>query len=105
MKTKYFWLSITCIILSFSSCEKESGGIIFSSSFDNASDLNLWTQSSGGEALIEQDYLKLKAVTGCFVFETVDLIPVQKGETYTFKFIGKVDNPLIGDPAHCVGTR
>lgn len=101
-------LCFSIIVLSFSSCDEDSsdeddGGAIFTSSFDYASDLNLWTQSAGGEAVIEQDHLKLKANSGCFVFETVDFISVEKGKSYTLKFKGKVDPPQIGDPAHCVG--
>jgi hypothetical protein len=105
MKAKPFLLfPLLLAIISFSGCKKEeSRGTIFSSQFDTDADLSLWTVSSGGEATIENEALKLKVVSSCFAFETADLISVRKGKTYTLKFKGKVDPTLVGEPAYCVG--
>ena len=103
MKKKSFAIFLLALVaMTFTSCKK-SRGIIFSSHFDNATDLNLWSHSSDGDAVVDSSVLKLRAVTGCIQLETVDLISVSKGKTYTLKFKGRVDPTLVGETGYCVG--
>ena len=98
------------MLLVSSSCKKKSSettydgnNIVFSSAFDTHADLVIWSQSSGGQAVIDQNTAKLTATDGCFQFETIDLIPVETGKTYTLKFKGKVIASQAGDPVFCAG--
>jgi hypothetical protein len=77
--------------------------VIFSSNFDTHADLVVWSQSAGGEAVIEQNLLKMVAKTSCFQFETIDSIPVQSGKTYVLKLWAKADSSASGDPHYCGG--
>lgn len=99
------------IIFMLYSCKKDSNEdntnspkTIFSSKFENQNDLNLWNQSSGGQAIIDANAVKFDSITECFHFETLNLIPVQKGKTYELKLTGKVNSSVSGDPAYCVGN-
>jgi len=111
MKTVKILITLLGIIAILSSCKKNSGDntgnptiIIFSSGFENQNDLNAWTQSSGGQAIIDSSAVKFTNITECFDFETLNLLPVQKGKTYELKLTGKVNQAMGGDPALCVGN-
>jgi hypothetical protein len=111
MKTCKFLLALLGIITVLSSCKKDSTEntsdspkIIFSSGFNSQSDLSFWTQSSGGQALIDSTTVKFTNITECFRFETLNLLPVQKGKIYVLKFKGKVNPAISGDPVFCVGN-
>ena len=111
MKTCKFLITLVGIIIIFYSCKKDSSEntnnsptIIFSSRFENQNDLDAWTQSTGGQAIIDSSTVKFTNITDCFHFETLNLIPVQKGKIYDLKLVGKVNPAIIGDPAFCVGN-
>ena len=109
MKPYSYLLWILCLLTIFSSCNKNSdnpsgSGTIFSSTFANQSDLDAWNQSADGLAVIDQNAVKLTAVTGCFDFETKNLISVEKGKTYELSLTGKVIPAEQGDPAYCAGN-
>jgi hypothetical protein len=110
MKTTIYLLLAACMLTLFSSCKKKTsetsdGGptVIFSSKFDSSADLQLWSQSSGGLAVIDQNSAKLTATNGCFQFETKNLIPVVTGKSYILTFTGKVIQHEVGDPVLCAG--
>jgi hypothetical protein len=93
-----------------SSCKKEAGDntgnsnqIIFSSKFETQNDLSAWSQSAGGQAIIDSSAVKFTNISGCFHFETVNLIPVRKGKSYELQLKGKVNESIQGDPALCSG--
>lgn len=112
MKTSRFLLPIIFIITIFSSCKKDSNDnsnnqtnkIIFSSRFETQNDLTVWIKSSGGDAIIDSSAVKFTNITGCFHYETMNLIPVQKGKTYELKLKGKVNYSIQGDPVFCAGN-
>ncbi len=91
-------------------CKKKSSAsqtaapaALFSSKFENQSDLQAWTASAGGEAVIDNGAVKFQNITSCFQFETASLIPVQQGKTYVLKITGKVNYHVPGDPVLCAG--
>ena len=111
MKTVYLLLLITGTITLFYSCNKDSkdsasnsSKIIFISQFENQNDLAAWTQSTGGEAVIDSAAVKFTNVTECFLFETLNLLPVVKGKIYELKITGKVNPAQSGDPGLCAGN-
>ena len=94
------------IITILYACKKDSTGApitIFSTKFDNQADLNAWTQSVGGKAVIDANSVKFDSITECYHFETLNLIPVQKGKVYELKLTGKVNSSTSGDPGLCAG--
>ena len=110
MKICKFLITLVGIITILYSCKKDSSentsnspNIIFSSKFENQNDLGAWTQSSGGQAVIDSSTVKFTNITECYHFETLNLLPVQKGKTYELKLTGKVNHSIAGDPAFCVG--
>ena len=110
MKSTIFLLLIPCVMIFFPSCKKKTSEtsnngatVIFSSKFDTNTDLLKWSQSSGGNAVIDQNTAKLTATDGCFHVETIDLIPVLTGKTYILTFKGKVIQHQVGDPVLCAG--
>jgi hypothetical protein len=110
MRHSIFFLALLCSISIISSCKKDSDdpsgsstNVIFSSKFDNQSDLDLWSQSSGGQAIIDSSAVKFTNVTNCFHFETKNLIRVQSGKSYELRLTGKVNESLEGDPMLCAG--
>ncbi len=106
MKNKDLLLLVFGIITLLYACKKDSTGApitIFSTKFDNQADLNAWTQSVGGKAIIDANAVKFDSITDCFRFETLNLIPVQKGKIYELKLTGKVNSSTSGDPGLCAG--
>jgi len=110
MKASKFLFTLLGIIVFFSSCKKDSNdnssnlmSIIFSSKFDTQNDLSVWSQSSGGQAIIDSSAVKFTNITNCFHFETVNLIPVQSGKSYELHLRGKVNESIQGDPVFCAG--
>jgi hypothetical protein len=111
MKAFKTLFSILIMVSVFSSCKKDSAVVvptdspktIFSSTFGSQTDLNAWTQSSGGMAIIDSNAVKFDSITSCYSFETSNLIPVVKGKTYELKLKGKVNSSIVGDPGFCVG--
>ena len=92
--------------LLFSTCKKntsDSSQPIFSAGFSTQSELNSWNQSDGGEAVIDSSAVKFTNITGCYHFETVNLIPVVQGKTYELQVRGKVNGSIAGDPMLCAG--
>jgi hypothetical protein len=111
MKIFKLLILITGIFTLFYSCKKNSDNstnnspnILFSSKFETQTDLNSWTQSSGGLAIIDSSAVKFTNITDCFQFETLNLIPVTKGKTYELKLTGKVNPAQSGDPVLCAGN-
>ena len=111
MKTFRILITMIGIITILYSCKKDCSdntsktpNILFSSKFESKTDLSLWTQSTGGQAIIDSATVKFTNITECFLFETLDLIPVQKGKTYELQLIGKVNPAIGGDPALCAGN-
>ena len=111
MKLVKILLCLAGILSVLYSCKKDSGNgtvyptsIIFSSKFENQNDLAAWTQSSGGQAVIDSSAVKFTNITECFQFETMNLIPVTKGKIYELKLTGKVNPAISGDPALCAGN-
>ena len=101
MKASKFLFTLLGIIVFFSSCKKDSNdnssnskNIIFSSKFDTQNDLSVWSQSSGGQAIIDSSAVKFTNITNCFHFETVNLIPVQSGKSYELHLRGKVNESI-----------
>ena len=110
MKNFISFLFVLGICSTLISCKKSSsttdggsGSSLFSSTFNASSDLNAWLQSGGGEAVIDSTAVKFQNITGCFRFETANLISVKAGKSYTLKIRGKVNNSQDGDPALCAG--
>lgn len=72
MKTQIsLLLTIGCILIGYS-CKKKSDSNQSTSSpttltikFENQSDLNNWTQSTGGEAIIDSGSVKFQNITQC----------------------------------------
>jgi hypothetical protein len=102
---------VVCAIIILSGCKKDSSddtnnqpAVLFSSGFDSQADLNAWSQSSGGQAVIDSSAVMFTNITNCFQFETVNLIPVQKGKTYELRITGKVNPAISGDPMLCAGN-
>jgi hypothetical protein len=111
MKTLRILIALIGIIPISYSCSKKSSDnttstqtTLFSSKFESSSDLSLWTQSTGGLAIIDSSAVKFTNITECFQFETMDLIPVQKGKSYELIINGKANPPQNGDPALCAGN-
>jgi hypothetical protein len=110
MKQAFIFFSILCTLAANTSCKKDSDdtsgsstNVVFSSKFDSQDDLNLWSQSSGGQAIIDSSAVKFTNVTNCFHFETKNLIRVQSGKSYELRLRGKVNESLQGDPMLCAG--
>ena len=110
MKNFLVFILVLFSAFSLSSCKKSSsttgggsGSSLFSSTFNTSSNLNAWLQSGGGEAVIDSAAVKFQNITGCFRFETANLISVQAGKSYTLKIRGKVNSSQQGDPALCAG--
>ena len=98
------------IITVLSSCKKDASDnsnkstqIIFSSKFETQNDLSAWSQSAGGQAVIDSSAVKFTNISNCFHFETVNLIPVVKGKSYELQLRGKVNESIPGDPVYCSG--
>ena len=111
MKTVKILIILTSTLLIVFACKKKSGestsnalNILFSSGFGNQNDLTAWTQSSGGQAVIDSSAVKFTNITECFLFETLNAIPVQNGKIYELRLTGKVNPALNGDPALCAGN-
>jgi hypothetical protein len=111
MKTLNVFFVILVISAFLFSCKKDSDNnststptTIFSSKFDNQEDLSLWTQSAGGQAIIDSSAVMFTNITECFYIETLNLIPVHEGRVYELKLIGKVNPAQPGDPAFCAGN-
>ena len=100
LKTKFFLFPLICFFLAGNGCQK-SRGTLFVSHFDTAADLALWSPSAEGQAEIESNYVKLKAVSGCFQYETANEISVEKDKTYILKFKGKAEPTLLGETGYC----
>ncbi|MCX6251441.1 MAG: hypothetical protein NTX61_11900 [Bacteroidetes bacterium] len=110
MKTNFIILTVLGIALCFSGCKKKStddqnnsSKTIFSSKFETQAELNAWSQTSGGKAFIDGSAVKFDSITGCFHFETINLIPVKTGKSYELRLTGKVNYHLAGDPVLCAG--
>jgi hypothetical protein len=110
MKASKFLFTVLSIIAFLSSCKKDSNdnsssstNIIFSSKFNNQNDLSAWSQSSGGQAIIDSSAVKFTNIINCFHFETMSLIPVKSGKSYELKIRGKVNESIQGDPMFCSG--
>jgi len=110
MKTISITLLFLGLAICFSTCKKKSeenqtpsSTTLFSSTFNNSSDLSYWTQSAGGVAFIDSNAVKLDSITNCFQFETKNLIPVQAGKSYALNLTGKVNEAVQGDPMLCAG--
>jgi hypothetical protein len=111
MKTFRILIAMLGILTIAFSCTKKSSDsasstqtTVFSSKFESSSDLSLWTQSTGGQAIIDSAAVKFTNITQCFQFETMDLIPVQKGKSYELIIVGKANPSQNGDPALCAGN-
>ena len=112
MNMRYLNFLITlALLLAMHACKKDSANntgnqpvTLFSSKFDKQADLSLWTQSAGGQAIIDSSAVKFTNLTSCFQLETSSLIPVQKGKTYDLKLTGKVNPAMPGDPVLCAGN-
>jgi hypothetical protein len=107
---KILFISVTLgILLCLCGCSKtsrEDNGspkTVFQTKFDNPEDLNLWSQSAGGVAYINDSSVKFDSITSCFRFETINLIPAQAGKTYELRLTAKVNRSVSGDPSYCVG--
>ena len=109
MKTRKSLLILFCLMALFSSCKKDSdnnsisSNIVFKSTFDTENDLSAWSQSSGGQAIIDSSAVKFTNITNCFHFETINLIPVKSGKSYELHLRGKVNGLIQGDPVFCAG--
>jgi hypothetical protein len=110
MKKQILLLLIIGTIFIGSSCKKKADSSESTSNstsvtfkFENLSDLNYWTQSAGGEAIIDSGAVKFQNLTQCFHYETTNLIPVNNGESYVLKISGKVNESIQGDPGLCAG--
>ena len=110
MKASITLFTLLGIIVLFSSCKKDSNdnssnpaNVIFSSKFDAQNDLNAWSQSAGGQAIIDSSAVKFTNITNCFHLETVNLIPVKSGKSYELHLRGKVNESIQGDPMFCAG--
>ncbi len=109
MRTILFIAVASGILLFNCGCSKNSNEengspkTIFQTKFDNQEDLNLWSQSAGGVAYIEDSTVKFDSITSCFRFETINVIPAQAGKTYELKLTARVNRSISGDPAYCVG--
>ncbi len=106
MKNKHLLLLVFGIITVLYACKKDSTDApttIFSTKFESQTDLNAWTQSVGGKAVIDVNSVKFDSITECYHFETLNLIPVQKGKVYELKLTGKVNSSTSGDPGLCAG--
>lgn len=110
MKVSNSLFILIAIITVLSSCKKDtsdnsnnSNQIIFSSKFETQNDLSIWSQSAGGQAILDSSAVKFTNISGCFHFETVNLIPVQKGKSYELRLRGKVIESIQGDPVFCAG--
>jgi hypothetical protein len=106
MKNKHLLLLVFSIITVLYACKKDSTvapTTIFSTKFETQTDLNAWTQSVGGKAVIDANSVKFDSITECYHFETLNLIPVQKGKVYELKLTGKVNSSTSGDPGLCAG--
>lgn len=111
MKYIKLFIALIGIITIICSCKKDTTettgipvNIIFNSEFENQGDLADWTQSTGGQAVIDSSAVKFTNITECFSFETLNLIPVTKGRIYELKLTGKVNPAISGDPALCAGN-
>jgi len=110
MKALKMLLTVISIITVLSSCKKDtsdnssnSSQVLFSSKFETQNDLSAWSQSAGGQAIIDSSAVKFVNISNCFHFETVNLIPVVKGKSYELKIRGKVNEAIQGDPVYCAG--
>jgi hypothetical protein len=110
MKALKILFTLVGIITVFSSCKKSSSDnstnssqVIFSSKFESQNDLSAWSQSAGGLAIIDSSAVKFTNISDCFHFETVNLIPVEKGKSYELRIRGKVNESIAGDPMLCSG--
>ena len=110
MKALKFLFILIGIITVLSSCKKNasdnstnSSQVIFNSKFETQNDLSAWSQSAGGQAIIDSSAVKFTNISNCFHFETVNLIPVVKGKSYELRIKGKVNESIQGDPVYCAG--
>jgi len=110
MKTFLKFLMLAGLFLLFQDCKKSSSNdqtttpvTIFSTDFTTTADLNIWTQSTGGTAVIDSGAVKFTNITECFSFETSTAIPIVFGKSYTFTITVKVNESHPGDPALCAG--
>jgi hypothetical protein len=110
MKTWINLLTFLIILAILPGCKKDStdntsnsSAVIFSTTFEDQTALNAWSQTTGGQAVIDSSAVKFTNITECFHFETINLIPVVNGKTYELSLTGKVNSSQTGDPAMCVG--
>jgi len=110
MKNSIIILTLLIVAFCFSGCKKKStddqstsSKTIFSSKFETQADLNAWSQDASGKARIDGSAVKFDSITGCYHFETINLIPVQSGKSYELRLTGKVNYHVAGDPVLCAG--
>ncbi|MCX6248014.1 MAG: hypothetical protein NTW10_09790 [Bacteroidetes bacterium] len=110
MKAVKILFILAGILTVLSSCKKDTSdtsgtptNVLFHSDFTSLTDLSVWSQSSGGEAIIDSSAVKFTNISDCYHFETINPIPVQKGKTYELRIKGKVNESLSGDPMLCAG--
>lgn len=106
MKTGIYMVSLICVLGMISSCSKDSedgSNIIFSTTFSSQEDIQGWSQSAGGQAIIDSAAVKFTNITDCYHFETINPIPVTSGKTYELHLTGKVNQSQQGDPMLCAG--
>jgi hypothetical protein len=105
------FIALLFVLAIFSSCKKDSNEdtgnasrVLFTTNFESPNDLLAWSQSAVGKAVIDSNAVKFDSITGCFVFETINLFPIQKGKTYELRVTGKVNPSVSGDPVYCSGN-
>jgi hypothetical protein len=110
MKAINILFILAAILMVLSSCRKDTGdtsgtpsNVLFHSDFTSSNDLSAWSQSAGGDAVIDSSAVKFTNITDCYHFETINLIPVQTGKSYELQIKGKVNESLSGDPMLCAG--